>query len=94
MKKLSILLIALLAQGVNADTKAYAKNELGGKIVLTDEQCASNKSMLRSYKYSGRKHGHQTWEGCWKDDGLTILVKWVDGTQRYEKKDFKVVKNW
>ena len=94
MKKLSIILTILLSQGVHADTKAYAKNEVGGKIVLTDEQCSSDQSMLRSYKYSGRKHGHQTWEGCWKDDGLTIFVKWEDGAQRYEKKHFKVIKKW
>lgn len=94
MKNLSILLIALMSQGVYAETKAYAKNKNGGKIVLTDEQCSFDKSMLRSYKYSGKRHGHKTWEGCWKDDDLTIFVKWEDGAQRYEKKDFKVVNNW
>lgn len=95
--KLLVTLIAvLLSQTAFADTKAYVKNQGGGRIVLTDEVCSTNENMLRSYKYTGRKDNHKTWEGCWKDDDITIYVKWVDEPhgQRYEKRKFKVVKQW
>ena len=92
----TLFLSLILSTSAFAGTKAYVKNTSGGKIVLTDETCPSDKTMLRTYKYNGRKEGHQTWEGCWKDDDLTIFVKWLEESrgQRYEKKKFKVVDRW
>ena len=97
MKKPLLALSILLATNLSyAGTKAYVKNESGGKIVLTDEACSTDDKMLRSYKYAGAKNGHRTWEGCWKDDDITIFVKWSDEPlgQRYPKKKFKVVNQW
>ena len=76
-----------------ADTVAYVRNESGGKIVLTDESCEAKQDMLRTYKYTGADEGHLTWEGCWKDDDITVLVNWVEENQiqRYEKRKFKFV---
>jgi hypothetical protein len=93
MKKLiATLLITVCSSCIQADTKATAKNVEGGKIVLTDEQCQVDPRMLRSYTYT---KSHYTEEGCWVDDDLTILVKWEKmGVMRYEKRKFKVVKEW
>ena len=93
MKKLiATLLITVCSPCIQADTKATVRNADGGKIVLTDERCQTNPEMLRSYTYT---KSHYTEEGCWRDDDLTILVKWEKmGTLRYEKRKFKVVKEW
>ena len=93
MKKLiATLLITVCSPCIQADTKAHVKNEDGGRIVLTDEQCQVDPRMLRAYTYT---KSHYTEEGCWVDDDLTILVKWEKmGVMRYEKRKFKVVKEW
>lgn len=92
MKKFIVLLIALLAMPAFAGTKAYTKNEGGGEIVLTDEPCESNDTMLRAYMYTNT---HYTEEGCWRDDDRTIYTQWdKQGEKRYKKKWFRVANRW
>jgi len=52
MKQFIVLLIAVLAMPAFAGTKAYTKNEGDGEIVLTDEPCEFNDTMLRAYMYT------------------------------------------
>ena len=92
MKQFVILLAVVLAAPAFAGTKAHTRNDGGGQIVLTDEECEWDASMLRSYTYT---KAHYTEEGCWKDDDLTVYVKWdIMGEKRYAKKLFKVVNPW
>ena len=92
MNKLLIVFTLILAAPALAGTKAYTKNNGGGQIVLTDEKCEWDASMLRSYTYT---KDHYTEEGCWKDDDLTVYVKWdIMGEKRYAKKLFKVSNPW
>lgn len=87
--KALLILIATLALPAQAVTFAHVKNDAKGKIVLTDEVCATDPTMLRSYFYN---KDHYTEEGCWLDDDFTVLVIWEkQGTKRYQKKIFTVV---
>ena len=92
MKKFIVLLITLVAMPAFAGTKAYTKNGEGGQIVLTDERCEADPTMLRAYFFT---EGHYTEEGCWKDDDTTIFAKWdLQVKYRYRKSIFKVVNQW
>ncbi len=92
MNRFLILLTVLLAAPAFAGTKAHTKNGEGGQIVLTDELCEADPTMLRAYFFT---EGHYTEEGCWKDDDTTIFAKWdQQGKYRYKKSIFKVVNQW
>jgi len=92
MKYLITVTLSLLATQAFAETKAYAGLKNGGEIVLTKEQCASDKSMQRAYWYD--KEGI-TEDGCWSSDGRTVYFEWDNGGKsRYPRKKFKVVDRW
>lgn len=76
----AVLLITVIAAVVftteaNAETLAYTKNELGGKIVLTDTKCTSG---VGSVAYSTNPRG-QTLLGCWVYDDVFVHILW-EGT--------------
>jgi hypothetical protein len=92
MKIIIAVLVCFLCLEAMADTKAYTRIEQGGEIVLTDEQCKADETMLRAYWYDNE---HYTEEGCWRDDDRTIYANWDKaGEMRYRKKRFKVADRW
>ena len=76
-------LIALLmfASVSYAGDLAYMKNEAGGKIVFTDDACATLKGAYQMYATNDKG---QYIFGCWvfPKDSETIMVKFDDGAYR------------
>ena len=91
------LLLLLSAAAVNAETFATQPNKAGGKIVLTDETCRHDgktfDKLNRAYNYSTEGY---TSEGCWMVDGETIVIVWVENSQRmrYPFENFTLNPKW
>ena len=73
MKKLLLILGALLALNANADTVASMPNNGGGKIVLTDKECQSDSRQFMAYTTS---QSISTQFGCWFSDDSMVHISW------------------
>lgn len=79
MKKL-ILIAAIAASSVYADTVATLRNRSGGMIVLTDVQTDSCRGFAGSV-YTTTDTNRTLW-GCWFSDDTMVHVRWSDGDTR------------
>ena len=79
MKKL-LLIAALAATSVYADTVATLRNKDGGLIVLTDVQTESCRNFAGSV-YATTESNRSIW-GCWISDDKMVHVRWYDGDTR------------
>lgn len=76
MKRI-ILLCALVAGSVMADTVAVSKNSAGGLIVLTDIPCDG----MGFYAYASSNQT-STLFGCWSSDQTMVHIIWKDNDVR------------
>lgn len=69
------VLVALVAAPVHAANLGYLQNKAGGRIVLTDEKCQDNKSLI---VYGTTDEGQTLW-GCWTYVEPDVFVRWENG---------------
>ena len=77
MRKLLIALaiIPVLAQ---AEATFELKNQIGGKMILTDVRCTNGTGYIAYSTMSG----YSTLTGCWTADSEFVHVLWSDGDLR------------
>jgi len=79
MKKLCVLLVALISSAAHADIFASARNEAGGEIVLLDSQGNCKSGSLQMF---ARTRGGSISTGCWFFDKPYVYVTYSDGDLR------------
>jgi len=71
-RKNLILALSFVSLNANAEAIMWTLNTEGNKIVLTDELCSGNKTMI-AYIVSQK---NETITGCWSSDSVSIHVMW------------------
>lgn len=84
------VIAAILFNTAEAAPLAYSRNELGGKIVLTDVKCTTGSG---SVAYSTNPKGQSVF-GCWVYDDVYVHILW-NGTaspRAYDLSTWQLVK--
>ena len=88
MRKIALLAL-LVAAPAEAIDFLYADNEVGGRIVLYNNQCEDSPGMYQVRAID--KHGKVWHSGCWRKIDNQFEVQWSDGERFvYDATDFQL----
>lgn len=89
MKHLIIALLITLPVTAQADTLAWMKSKSGGRIVLTDAKCDTQRNSFIAHALSPDSNGVR---GCWFYGAEAVVIVWGletgPETRVYEVADF------
>ena len=74
----SILLALLLAAAPALADEWYIENDVGGRIVITEDACPNDTGKYWAFAYAAR--GDRL-EGCWTSRQKMAFVTWENGTR-------------
>lgn len=84
-----ILLFAFVTVEARAATVAESNNRAGGKMILTDLKCTSQRGLIAYSHMPDRP----TLLGCWFIDDNYVFIEWSDGDLRtYQFSSFTIIK--
>ena len=86
------LTASLFASNAVGDARAYYEDGSGDKIILTDEVCKVEDTVIEGLARAVAKVDGESVEGCWVYDEQSVIISWEGRpAKRYPFKMWKAV---